>query len=76
MSEEFSTNQSPCVTSIAKEVKKVEPVERNVTRIEVSTNLIVFFDEDDEVYRLNLDFFPDFDKGQALNINIKAKMMI
>jgi len=57
-------------------LRKEVLVEKSITSIEVSTNLIVFFDGEEEIHRIDLNFFPDFAKGEALTINLKAKMMI
>lgn len=51
--------------------------EEEVTRIEISLGQILFFNEREEVVHvIHLEGMPDFEKGEALNIKLKAKVLI
>lgn len=51
-------------------------VEINVTRIEVSAQRIMFFNNDVCEYEVPIYQFPNFVKGECLDINLKAKMFV
>lgn len=51
---------------------KEEPVDR----IEISKHTIIFFNGDIRVWTISLEQFPNIEEGEALNINLKAKVQI